>query len=150
MKNTFSLLFSIFLLVSCTPEVVEPDAAISISNRFYKFQSSGEIDSAMSLYDVSFKDDEHGWKKLLVGLHEKGGPVSNTELKTASLAAKESSPCFFLALLVVRPAGNTSEKLFICRSEDKSKWSIVGHEITRLDNNQVISSGIIPSMKTAL
>ncbi len=132
-------------LAGCNVETVDQGPAIAVGEKFYGALKARDGKTALSLFAPAFKSSEKEWPRLLGSMQEKNGAVASADLREASLAAQDESPCYLLVYAVKRESLASDERLFVCRAENGPDWAISGHELTRLDTRQSISGGMVPT-----
>jgi len=125
------------------PELVSPTAANKLADRFYGALTHGDVTSAMRAFAPDF--DATNWPRLLTNLQARYGRVTSANVRAFSLAAAGGQPCYLMTFQVQRERLASSERLFVCATKDRAVWFIRGHDLTRLDTNQSIAAGVLPS-----
>jgi hypothetical protein len=145
LKRITAVALIILFLASCHVETVDQGQAVAVASKFYSSLQSLDVKAALALFSPVFKNNQPNWPRLLAGLQDRNGAVTSAALNQSSLAAQKDVPCYLLTYSVKRGTLPTDEKLFICRDQQGNSWSIYGHELTRLDTNQSISGGVMPT-----
>jgi S-formylglutathione hydrolase FrmB len=144
MKKLFAL-FGALLLVGCHVQSVDSAQSIAIADKFYGALKHGDGATALAQFSPAFKTQESNWPRLLGNLQNKYGPVSSAAMQSASLTSNGEDPCYLLTYSVQRGSLSSRETLFICSKANTSPWLISGQSMTRLDTNQSIAGGMLPS-----
>jgi hypothetical protein len=134
-----------WLLASCHVKTVDVAQPVAVADKFYGSLKFGDGKTALAQFAPEFKSQADNWPKLLGGLQQRYGPVTATELKSSSLAADGNDPCYSLAYEVKRGSLDSDEVLFLCSRDGTAPWLIRGHKLTRMDTQQTISAGVLPT-----
>lgn len=146
MRTHSTILFILILAISgCKVEHVDEGPAVLIGTHFYGALKTGDVRKSLGFFAPGFKKGESDWPRLLSSLHMQAGAVTSAELQGSQIIANDDVPCWLLDYSVKRPGSASSEKLLVCRSQDEKTWLISGHQLTRLDTNQSITGGLMPS-----
>lgn len=142
LKNALAV---VLLLSGCKVQNVDVAQPVATADRFYKALEKGDGRTALAQFAPAFKSEEQQWPRLLTNLQQKYGPVTAVTLQGSSLAANGEDPCYLLTYATQRGILSSTETLFICAKGNTPPWLITGHSLTRLDTNQSISGGVLPS-----
>lgn len=118
---------------------------IASADAFYGALKSGDVRTSLTRFSEDFKSREDQWPRLLDNLQQRHGPVTSAVLDGARLAAKGEDPCYVLDYSVKRGPLASTERLFVCSKGGRSDWLIHGHALMRLDTNQSITGGTLPT-----
>jgi hypothetical protein len=131
------------VLSACKVHYVDTKAATVLTETYFSNLEHSKIDDALKMYSARF-DHEYGqtWKRLLVGLDERYGPVTGFEVIEARIVPVSEVGCTLVQYRVRRGTLVTNERLIICPERDSTISAIVGHELTRQDTQQRTVAGI--------
>ena len=138
---------SIFaLLTGCNAESVDSGPPINVASVFYGHLRAGDVTTALTLFSPEFQSSVSHWPKALNSVQSKFGSIVTAELQNATLASNGHTPCYLLVYKVKRESLESHERLFVCRTDEKSKWTIDGQELSRDDTGSDLVGGKIPKM----
>ncbi|QGX40210.1 hypothetical protein [Permianibacter aggregans] len=143
MRKLF-IIFIIAVLTGCNVQYVDVNLPVASAEKFYGALKVGDIATALVQFSPEFRRQVENWPQLLGGLQEKYGYVTQIEIQSSSLVAKNRDPCYILSYAVKRGELKSNEVLLLCSSGDTSPWLIHGHKLTRLDTQQSVSAGTLP------
>ena len=136
---------AVLSLAGCNVQNVDVAQPVAAADKFYGALKASNGKAALAQFAPEFKSQVDTWPRLLGGLQEKYGPVTATELLGSSLAADGESPCYSLTYAIKRGSLASREILFLCSKAGDSPWLIRGHELTRLDTQQTVTGGVLPT-----
>jgi len=133
------------LLVGCNVQTVDVAQPVAVADKFYDALKSGNGKAALAQFAPEFKNQVDTWPRVLGGLQQMYGPVTATDLLGSSLAADGESPCYSLTYAIKRGSLASREILFLCSRAGNAPWLIRGHRLTRLDTQQTVTGGVLPT-----
>lgn len=134
------------LLPGCNAESVEPGLPINVASNFYGYLRAGNVKNALTLFSPEFQNSVSSWPNVLGSIQSKFGSVVTADLQNTTLASNGHAPCYLLVYKVKRESLESHEKLFVCRSDDKSKWALDGQQLNRDDTGTDLVGGKIPKI----
>jgi hypothetical protein len=132
------------LLLGCNAERVDLGPAVNVASSFYGYLRAGDVKNALTLFSPEFQNSVGLWPNALGSIQSKFGSVVTVDLQNTTLASSGHAPCYLLEYKVKRESLESHEKLFVCRSDDKSKWALDGQQLKRDDTGTDLVGGKIP------
>lgn len=136
----------IALLSGCNAETVDSGPPVKVATTFYEYLHAPDVKAALTVFSPEFTKTVGLWPEALNSIQSKFGPVVSAELQNATLASNGHAPCYLLTYKVKRESLESHERLFVCRSDSKSEWTIDGQELKRDDTGSNIVGGKIPKV----
>jgi hypothetical protein len=145
MRKLLLVTSAVASLAACHVQSIDVAQPVAAADTFYGALRSGDGRAALAQFDPKFKSQVETWPRLLAGLAQRYSPVTTTKLLQSSLAASGEDPCYLLTYDVNRGPLASREVLFLCSAGGTSPWLIRGHGFTRLDTQQTITGGALPT-----
>jgi hypothetical protein len=148
-SKSCALVIGVPIIVSlsgCNAESVDSGPPVKVATDFYGHLRAPDVKTALTLFSPEFTKTVSIWPEALNSIQSKFGPVVSAELQNATLASNGHAPCYLLTYKVKRESLESHERLFVCRSDSKSEWTIDGQQLNRDDTGSNIVGGKIPNV----
>lgn len=122
--------------------VVDHRPCIAVAERYYLALEQKSQERLHTFFSPEFlAENGDKWRRLLTGLNENYGPVTEVKLMEVQVVPVDQIGCSLLRYQVHRGPFTTQENIIFKPGKGGSA-AIIGYEMIRLDTGQKIAAGV--------